>query len=139
MNYLIKTHRPGMTYKGSHVFVLNRGRNSGKPLELPCPNCWVIQTQSEEDATRLRQILYAMQRSRRFDPYLRGSVIDFIPIKEFKRLLRDAIELASLNPKFDSVVRAIQAADVMEQTILNQMVILKELRFTLGAKLLQGV
>ena len=45
----IKTHQIGRTYSNPHFFILNKGLNSGKPLTLPCPNCFVIISKNEAD------------------------------------------------------------------------------------------
>jgi hypothetical protein len=61
-----------------HFFVLCKGLNSGKPLQVPCPNCFIIQTESEEFKETLYWITFALWRTKAFHPYLRGSVIPFL-------------------------------------------------------------
>lgn len=45
--FRIKTHRASLTYSEPHFFILNKGLNSGKPLNNPCPNCFVCITTDE--------------------------------------------------------------------------------------------
>ena len=49
LNFIIKTHRVGTIYTKPHLFVLNKGMNSGKPQKAPFTNSFVIIFQNEED------------------------------------------------------------------------------------------
>lgn len=42
MQTLIKTHKMNRTYHGNHFFVLSKGNNAGRPMDKPCPNCFVV-------------------------------------------------------------------------------------------------
>jgi hypothetical protein len=81
-NFGIKTHSVGRTYTKQHFFILNKGLNSGKPLEHPCPNCFVITSQTEEDKNTVFYLCYSLYLGRYFKP-LKGS-------DNYKRLLKVA-------------------------------------------------
>ena len=78
----LKTHKTGKTYTQPHFFILNKGLNSGKPLLNPCPNCFVVITQTESEKNRLFQISAILQISGFYKVSLKGSVIPFISIKD---------------------------------------------------------
>ena len=88
-----------MEYSGVHFFVLNKGLNSGKPLDVPCPNCYVCECTSEEDKEALYWICFALWQSQQFQQHLIGSVILYIRKKEFYNLVRDAFIKAQTKPE----------------------------------------
>lgn len=99
LNFSIKTHRPGIVYSGVHFFVLNKGLNSGKPLDEPCPNCYVVECHSEEQKESLYWICFALWQSHRFRQHLIGSVILYIRKKEFFNLVRDSFLKCQSKPE----------------------------------------
>jgi hypothetical protein len=97
--FSIKTHRPGMEYSGVHFFVLNKGLNSGKPLDEACPNCYVCECSNEKDKEALYWICFALWQSHQFRQYLIGSVILYIRKKEMFNLVRDTFIKAQSKPE----------------------------------------
>ncbi|WP_339885368.1 DUF6943 family protein [Polaribacter vadi] len=88
----IKTHQPGRNYQKPHFFILNKGLNSGKPLVNPCPNCFVITTNSKESRESLFYLCLSLKIGKYFAYYLKGSVIPFICISDTKSVLKTALE-----------------------------------------------
>jgi hypothetical protein len=78
----LKTHKVGRTYSAPHFFILNKGLNSGKPLEKPCPNCFVVQTESQAMRNDLFNLSLMLQMGGYYSFHLKGSVIPFITIKD---------------------------------------------------------
>ncbi len=99
LNFSIKTHRPGKEYSGVHFFILNKGLNSGKPLDEACPNCFVIECDSEEQKESLYWICFALWQSHRFRKHLIGSVILYIRKKEMFNLVRDSFLKCQTKPE----------------------------------------
>ena len=62
-NFIIKTHRVGTIYSKPHLFLLNKGMNSGKPQKEPFTNSFVIIFQNEEDCESLFFIAYKIGRA----------------------------------------------------------------------------
>jgi hypothetical protein len=89
-NFEIKTHQPGRTYSKPHFFILNKGLNSGKPMRKPCPNCFVIIAENEEEIQTLFYMCLSLKIGRYFEYYLKGSVIPFITIKDSFNVLKNA-------------------------------------------------
>jgi hypothetical protein len=77
LNFIIKTHRVGTIYTKPHLFVLNKGMNSGKPQKEPFTNSFVVIFQNEEDCESLYFVAYSLWKTKFWHPYLVGSVIPF--------------------------------------------------------------
>lgn len=90
--FQIKTHQVGRTYSNPHFFVLNKGLNSGKPLENPCPNCFVIITTTKAERESLYYLCLALKVGQFFAYYLKGSVIPFIGISDARKVIHTALQ-----------------------------------------------
>ena len=84
LNFIIKTHRAGTIYTKPHLFILNKGMNSGKPQKDPFTNSFVIIFQNEEDLESLFFIAYSLWQTKFWHPFLVGSVIPFLRLLDFK-------------------------------------------------------
>ena len=85
LNFIIKTHRKGTVYAKPHLFVLNKGMNSGKPQKEPFTNSYVIIFQNEDDCENLYWIAFSLWKSKFWHQHLIGSVIPFLRLPEFKK------------------------------------------------------
>lgn len=114
--FIIKSYRQGVVYNMPHFFILNKGNNSGKPLTTPCPNCFVIQFKGEEGKEQIYWLLYGLWQSKAFYPFLRGSVIPFIVLRDVKSCLLDGLNKMAENPaQFEKAVAALRSLEVMEK------------------------
>ena len=112
----IKSHRSGVIYSMPHFFILNKGNNSGKPLSTPCPNCFVIQFQCEEEKEQIYWLSYSLWQSKAFYPLLRGSVIPFVVLRDVKSCLLDGLNRVDENPaQFEKAVAALRSLEDMEK------------------------
>ena len=68
------------------IYILNRGRNAGKPLRQPCPNCFILYCSSPEEIETVYWTFYALWKNGFFHPYLCGSVIEMLRLFELKKL-----------------------------------------------------
>jgi predicted ribosome quality control (RQC) complex YloA/Tae2 family protein len=84
LNFIIKTHRKGTIYAKPHLFILNKGMNSGKPQREPFTNSFVIIFQNEEDCENLFWIAFSLWKSKFWHQHLIGSVIPFLRLSDFK-------------------------------------------------------
>jgi len=57
---ILKSYNRNSEIQNPHFFILNKGNNSGKPLVSPCPNCFVIQFQYEEEKEQVFWLLYSL-------------------------------------------------------------------------------
>jgi hypothetical protein len=82
-NFIVKTHRKDTLYTKPHLFILNKGLNSGKPSKEPFANSFVIIFQNEEDCENIFWISYSLWQSKFWHHTLYGSVIPFLRISDF--------------------------------------------------------
>ena len=57
LNYTMKSHKIGRIYNKPHFYIQNKGLNSGKALNDPIPNCFVVTTETDEALYYLCQSL----------------------------------------------------------------------------------
>jgi hypothetical protein len=85
MNFIVKTHKKDTIYNKPHFFVLNKGMNSGKPQNEPFTNSFVLVFQTEAQKEDIFWIAMSLWKSKFWVPFLRGSVIPFLSLYEFKK------------------------------------------------------
>ena len=123
--FSIKSHRSGVVYSMPHFFILNKGNNSGKPLVALCPNCFVIQFQSEEEKEQIYWLSYSLWQSKAFYPLLRGSVIPFVVLRDVKSCLLDGLNRVDENPaQFEKAVVALRSMEAMEKQYKQNLVLI---------------
>jgi hypothetical protein len=83
-NFIIKTHRKDTLYSKPHLFILNKGMNSGKPQKEPFTNSFVIIFQNEQDCESIYFVTYSLWKTKFWHPFLYGSVIPFLRLPDFK-------------------------------------------------------
>ena len=83
-NFIIQTHLKNTVYSKPHMFVLNKGLNSGKPQKTEFTNSFVIIFSNEVDLETLYWIAYSLWKSKFWHQFLCGSVIPFLRINDLK-------------------------------------------------------
>jgi len=129
-NFEIKTHQNGRIYNKPHFFILNKGLNSGKPLEHPCPNCFVITTISEDTRESLYYLCLSLKIGRYFGYYLKGSVIPFICISDAKKVIQTAIQNYELK-KWGLKVEKLKKINQFEENLKMQLQTIRKLKIAL--------
>jgi hypothetical protein len=127
--FSVKTSTIKQEISNPHFYVLNKGLNSGKPLLVPCPNCFTIQSENEEFKEVLYWISFALWRTKAFHPYLRGSVIPFICIVDYKQLIVEKIEVVKTNPiKFAETIKQLSFIEMKEKQLKENLKLIQELK-----------
>ncbi|HEY6914454.1 MAG TPA: hypothetical protein VI413_07245 [Paludibacter sp.] len=135
--FIIKSYRSGVVYSMPHFFILNKGNNSGKPLLAPCPNCFVIQFKCEEEKEQIYWLLYSLWQSKAFYPFLRGSVIPFVVLRDVKSCLLDGLNKVAENPaQFEKAVAALRSLEVMEKQYKQNLLLITNAKHMLFHKYL---
>lgn len=125
-------------YNAPHFFILNKGSNSGKPLETPCPNCFVCLCHDEAEKQRLYWLFYGLWQGMYFHPFLTGSVISFIRLDDLKQVAKAALAKIELQPlQFDKNISMIQLLDEKGKVILEQIKLIKEAKKALMYQVLK--
>lgn len=118
--FLLKTYNPKNETEVPHFYILNKGKNSGKPLKESCPNCFVISTTTEEEKKFLYSLCFGLWKAKSYEHYLRGSVIEFITIGDCKEVIKTGIQQATKNLKgFKKSVRTLEALEQQEAKYLE--------------------
>lgn len=97
IKYEVKTYSPDSVKQPNTFYVLSKGLWSGRPMNRPRPNSFEVSTKSPEEKLRLFNYVYILWKCEHFSRELKGSVIPFIRISDFKNVLDKAL----YNPEID--------------------------------------
>ena len=123
----ITTYSPDQVRSPFAFFILNKGMNSGKPLEHPCPNCFTFNASTQEEKDHYYWLCFGLWQSRSFRPHLIGSVIPFIRLHELNQLISQASEKAFLNVShFEKAVEALKILDRQEKQFHRNILLISE-------------
>ena len=128
--FQIKTHQPGRTYAKPHFFILNKGLNSGKPLDKPCPNCFVITTASKAERESLYYLCLSLKVGQFFAYYLKGSVIPFIGISDAKKVINTALQNYETQ-QWKMKVEKLKKITAFEENLQQQLSTISKLKIAL--------
>ncbi|NOZ36002.1 MAG: hypothetical protein GXO80_11980 [Chlorobi bacterium] len=133
--FTIKTHSSKNQIFKPHFYILNKGLNSGKPLENPCPNCFVFSVETEAEKEFYYWLTFGLWQSKAFHPFLIGSVIPFIRIGEFKKCIQAAEEKAKENlTVYKKVIKALKLIHQQEQAIKQKLELIKQYKYSVFAQ-----
>ena len=59
-NFKVRTYDVQQATPKTAIFILNRGRNAGKPLQEPCPNCFILYCRNLEEMENVYWTFYAL-------------------------------------------------------------------------------
>ena len=137
MNTLqIKTHRMRNTYEGHHFFILSKGMNAGKPLDKPCPNCFVLFAKDEEEKKMYYWLCFGLWQANFFHPFITGSVIPFIRLDDLKQVIHEAF-LKIEKPGFQKSISMMQDLKAYQENISKQLDLIKQAKKSLMYKILR--
>jgi hypothetical protein len=123
----ITTYSPDQKRSPFAFFILNKGMNSGKPMEHPCPNCFTFNASTQEEKDHFYWICFGLWQSRSFHQHLIGSVIPFIRLRELSQAINQASEKAQANPSsFQKTVEALKILDQHEKQYHRNLLLISE-------------
>ncbi len=123
----ITTYNAGQKRSPFAFFILNKGMNSGKPLEHPCPNCFTFNATDQTEKDHFYWICFGLWQSRSFHQHLIGSVIPFIRLRELSQAINQASEKAQVNPgTFQKTVEALKILDRQEKLFHHNILLITE-------------
>tara|TARA_B100000508_G_scaffold138542_1_gene134854 strand:+ start:10969 stop:11415 length:447 start_codon:yes stop_codon:yes gene_type:complete len=138
LNQKIRTFAGGK-YGSNDLFILSKGLNSGKPLEKPCPNCFVCQCDTKEEKEKIYWLLYALWQGNKFQATLVGSVIPFIRKKDLINLIETRLQAALENPgKADGVFQKLQSLKQQELNYMKLQECISQLKLVLANRLINN-
>lgn len=114
LKFIIKTHKRDAIYTKPHLFLLNKGMNSGKPQKEPFRNSFVIIFENESDFDTINLTAYALWKTKFWHQFLKGSVIPFLSLqdirKEFSMKVNQEIK------DHEQHVKSVEALKLLEQS-----------------------
>lgn len=116
----IKCYSSTIQLSSHHFFILSKGNNSGKPLDKPCPNCFVALCTSQDQKEFYYWLTYALWKSKVYYHNLYGSVIPFIRISILKSCLMKATQNVLVHQNdFHKTIAALRKHQETSQQILT--------------------
>ena len=112
-NFIIKTHRVGTIYSKPHLFLLNKGMNSGKPQKEPFTNSFVVIFDLEQDRENIYFVAYSLWQTKFWHKHLVGSVIPFLRLNDCKKEF--FVKSKVLMQEHEEHVKHIAALKILEQ------------------------
>lgn len=130
MNIKKYTGTPQELRTGEHRFYIqSHGFNAGRPLRNPKVNCWEYISKREADF----EILYIVFESKILESFIRGSVIPFIALSEYKNIISPILEKAIHENRIINE-HYLQIRKIEQQTAHQEKIIklLQELKLTVS-------
>ena len=129
LNFIIKTHRKDTVYTKPHLFILNKGMNSGKPQNTPFTNSFVVIFEKEEDCESLFFVAYSLWQTKFWHQYLVGSVISFLRLPDFKKQFNPQASLMMVeHEQHLKNVAALKLLEKKEKQYKEDMMLINDLR-----------
>ena len=129
LKFIIKTHKKDTIYTKPHLFLLNKGMNSGKPQKEPFTNSFVIIFQNEEDCESLFFIAYSLWQTKFWHQRLLGSVIPFLRLNDFKKEFNPQSRLMMVeHEQHQKNVAALKLLEKKEKQYKEDMMLINDLR-----------
>jgi len=123
----ITTYSPDQARSPFAFFILNKGMNSGKPMEQPCPNCFTFNAKSQEEKDHYYWLCFGLWQSKSLHPYLTGSVIPFIRLHDLSQVINQASDKAQVNPSaFQKTVEVLKILDQQEKNYHRNLLLISE-------------
>ena len=127
-NYSIKWFIPNGTNEvlSTQFFILNKGLNSGKPLEKSCPNCFVITVKNNEEKEFLFWLCWGLWQSKKFYYLHTGSVIPFIRLKEFVAYIKEQAAFAyNEKQQHQKSIKTLQHLEALEKSYKQNLLLIQ--------------
>lgn len=119
-------------------YVLSKGENAGKPLDKPCPNCFVATCATDIDRDYWFWLSWGLWKSKSFHILLRGSVIPFLRICDYKEIITGAAaETAERPEQLKKAIQTMRDLEQLEKATLQKLLIVKEMRIAVFHKVLK--
>jgi len=128
-DFIIKTHRKDVNYTSGHLFILNKGLNSGKPSRTPFANSFVILLLDDDEVDMMYWLAYSLWQAKFWHQHLIGSVIPFIRLPEFDKLFSPAVDrMLSDFEEHQKQVAALKLLLQKENQFLQNIALINDMR-----------
>ena len=128
-NFIIKTHRKDTLYNKPHLFILNKGMNSGKPQKEQFTNSFVVIFQNEADCESIYFVAYSLWQTKFWHQFLIGSVIPFLRLPDFKKEFNPQSSMMMVeHEQHLKNVEALKLLENKEKQFKEDMLLINDLR-----------
>jgi hypothetical protein len=134
--FFVSTYNPEKALSElPQFYIQSKGLNAGRPLREPKRNSWAIYT----DIDFAFEILTVLWVSKTFDQHLCGSVIPFLRIHDFKKIVLPYLTASHLqNETINSGMKTISTIDALIVNTQSKLKLIKALRISTAAELLNN-
>jgi hypothetical protein len=134
--FFVSTYNPEKALSEfPQFYIQSKGLNAGRPLREAKRNSWAIYT----DIDFAFEILTVLWVSKIYDQHLCGSVIPFLRIHDFKKVVLPYLTDSHLqNETINSGMKTISAIDALIDNTQNKLKLIKALRISTAAELLNN-
>lgn len=119
----ICTYREGIK---ANFYIQSKGNYSGRPLKNPIANCFAVQT----NTPLAFQICYCLFKMRVYEPFIHGTAVPFINLKDVQNIIQEAFSKTYCEKKLKAIEQIQELITIELKRIDN----LKELEYTLSHK-----
>lgn len=131
----IHRFNPLKAKKENSFFIQSHGLHAGKPLRNPIPNSWQIDT----EVNNAFELCFMVYNSRFLKNYLRGSVIPFLSIREYKKVIEPIFKSEIQNEIIiQKKLKALELIDSMLQAEIKKQKYFNEMKITLANEILKS-
>ena len=81
---IIHRFNPDKVRKETVFYIQSHGLHAGRPLKEPIPNSWEMDTETQNAF----EICFMVYSSKILNNYLRGSVIPFLSLHEYRKIIK---------------------------------------------------
>ena len=118
--FTLKTYRSSASVDMNSFYILNKGKNSGRPNPKPYVNCFTFIADNPDEMEMFYWITFAAWQTKLFHPYLKGSVKPFITIMDLRKALNEASKKCIVNPdRVSSLLKSFHAVTDDMNTIFK--------------------
>lgn len=114
-HFKLQCYHSNLVLEQPHLFVQSHGLHAGRPLKHPIPNCFVVLLNAAEDQAFYFTLIDILFQSNCFKPFLVGSVIPFLRIKDVKSLIIETLARAKQRPELFR--KAVSVAELTGESI----------------------
>lgn len=111
---ILHRFNPDKIRKETVFYIQSHGLHAGRPLKEPIPNSWEMDTETQNAF----EICFMVYNSKILGNYLRGSVIPFIALHEYRKIIKPLFS----NPvQFEeTTLKKLKALQLIDKALIEQ-------------------
>ena len=139
MQFKVITFNPQNAVPEHSLFVLSKGLHSGKIVETPTVNCFVVSFKSLDHLAQAKVVINALYHGKRVQELLVGSVITYIRIDEYKVMLRSEFSKVDLsNEKTKKAIASVEKMAELQKSYRQNLLLIRDVQRLLYLHILRS-